>query len=160
AASSWLFCSASLNAATMRSWSISTSSGFTTEASSVTDFTRCWPVMTTLTAPPPAVASTVCSPSSFWILSICACICCRSLGLPILGVRPPGWIRPLYEWPERAVEEARSVHQLDDRPGVQPERAPHQRVLHHALQRRPLRRPAHDAGELPARAGHVEDDVF
>src|SRR3954454_18991262 len=87
--------SASLTAATTRSWSISTSSGSTAEGSIVTLTSSCLPVTVTLTTPPPAVPSTRVVSSSPWIRSISCCICCAMrcrLAIPIgsllLSVRP------------------------------------------------------------------------
>src|SRR5512145_1938402 len=52
------FREASFTAARMRSWSISTSSGFTASRSRVMLMRLFWPSMVTLTMPPPALAST------------------------------------------------------------------------------------------------------
>src|SRR6266550_1479405 len=78
---------ASFTAATMRSWSMSTSDGSTAEGSIVTETSSCLPVTTALTTPPPALPSTVMVSSSVWIRSMSCCICwairCR-LAIPIV----------------------------------------------------------------------------
>src|SRR3954451_24540570 len=80
--------SASLTAATIRSWSISTSDGSTTDGSIETETSSCLPVTTALTTPPPADPSTWASRSSPSMRCISCCICwairCR---LPIPMVR-------------------------------------------------------------------------
>ena len=67
---------ASLTAATMRSCSISTSSGDTTSGSMRRLRISLTPFMTTVTMPPPAVASTVASLSCFCRFSCICCACC------------------------------------------------------------------------------------
>ncbi len=66
--------SASLNAARIRSWSVSTSSGSTASFEMRMSFMSCVPVRTMTTAPPPAVPSTVASASSAWAFAMLACI--------------------------------------------------------------------------------------
>src|SRR5947208_10195892 len=66
----------SLTAATTRSWSISTSAA-STAPGSIARLTSSWrPVTVALTAPPPAVPSTVADSSSDWTRTISCCICC------------------------------------------------------------------------------------
>src|SRR5829696_3613805 len=94
--------SASLSAAVTMSWSISTSSGSTASGSIWSVCTRMSPEMTTLTMPPPAVASTV-SDLSFSCASCCwASIAwaCSSILLRLggWGIR---WIPPRGAGPRR-----------------------------------------------------------
>src|SRR2546425_2679406 len=85
AASSLLLRVASAIAARTRSCSISTSSAFTTPGSIRTLFTSWAPVITTATAPPPAVPSTVATASS-------ACACCMRACIS----RASRWISPRF----------------------------------------------------------------
>src|SRR6188508_2058464 len=85
---------ASLTAVITRSWSISTSSGSTADGSISTLRTSWAPVITSRTAPPPAVASRVVSASSCCACAICACICCAILAIwPMFTKAGPrcGW---------------------------------------------------------------------
>src|SRR5450759_3547623 len=74
AASSWAMRRASLKAASTISWSMSTSSGSTAWGSMTTLLTSSVPLMVTLTAPPPAEASTNSLASSSWARAMSACI--------------------------------------------------------------------------------------
>src|SRR5690606_36349240 len=74
-ASSTLRC-ASLMAATIRSWSISTSSFDTTSGSMVSERRLLWPLTATVTMPPPDEASTVISAICFCRRSCICCACC------------------------------------------------------------------------------------
>src|SRR5207245_8180778 len=76
---------ASATAARMRSCSISTSAAFTTPGSIRTLFTSWAPVITTATAPPPAVPSTVATASS-------ACACCMRACIS----RASRWMSPRF----------------------------------------------------------------
>src|SRR5580700_6467811 len=67
------FLTASLHAATIMSWSISTSPA--TSGSILTDSRFLWPSILTVTMPPPAVASTLISAISCASLS-CICLAC------------------------------------------------------------------------------------
>src|SRR2546426_1489847 len=80
---------ASLTAATTRSCSISGSPAASRSMRTETNF--CVPVATTVTAPPPAVASTVSVSSSFCILCMRSCICCtwRSILSGSFTRKPP-----------------------------------------------------------------------
>src|SRR5262245_31753491 len=85
---------ASLIAATIRSWSMSTSEGSTADGSMVTETSSCFPVTTALTTPPPAEPSIVIASSSPWMRSISCCICwairCR-LPIPMVVCLLVSW---------------------------------------------------------------------
>ena len=80
---------ASLTAATIRSCSISTSSGSTACGSRVIDCSSFLPVTTTLTTPPPAVPVNVRACSSSCACCIWACIFCTFCSMPCILPNPP-----------------------------------------------------------------------
>src|SRR4029079_2561573 len=84
--------SASLHAASTRSSSICTSSLLTTSGSILTVTISCLPLSSTVTMPPPAVASTLRLPTSSCSAAICCCSFCASfimLPKPFTGLLLP-----------------------------------------------------------------------
>src|SRR5262249_17897302 len=84
--------SASLHAASTRSSSICASSGLMTSRSILIAVSSCLPLASTVTMPPPAVASTFFFPISSCMASICCCSFCASfimLPKPFTGLLLP-----------------------------------------------------------------------
>src|SRR5687767_8980750 len=102
---------ASLTAATMRSWSMATSSLLTTSGSMVTERSAFRPSISTLTMPPPAVAST-----EMAAISCCrrSCICWNCFislrGSPNGFTPPPLWLGFAHVHDARAEQVQRLLH--------------------------------------------------